>query len=375
MIIQGPICNFGFFPNIRKYTFCSLPYSLARRIFKCEIFRFSTGDGNQRRQHQEHVQLLRDEILNGNFTPVAISASINSNITYTVENDIVSIVIPDGCYISLLDGGHRFAALEALIDLMDEDSINQIANFNIIAIIYLNGDLKKDFCNLQKGLRVDRTHLLSLLEHAKREDEKLTHQSLAIILAEMISSSNTPFYQRIRFDDSSEKNSRKVPLSTLIGEEKSWPSINLTGTAMLLNHYEKPANFAVKVLEQIYNCTKHFPVLSEGFLRVPDKKNMLSLSWIGLLNVVLFRLLYLKRDVDIDSQRLIMKVLASYCTVFPQTGMGRKGIVRWIVLICSVLFEDFDSSLLHYNLPRDLLLILKPRFYSLPPLRKMFRKK
>src|SRR5688500_10203943 len=145
----------------RHYIVVSLPYREARQLFEAKTYSAATNEGQQREGVPFHVKSIRNDIKNGKFTPVTITVAIAvpNNPEIKFDNEF-TLNIAEGQKLPLLDGGHRFAALEELrLDASLQESVD---SYDITAIVVLDGSPKLDFVNLQKGRPVDKAHLHSL---------------------------------------------------------------------------------------------------------------------------------------------------------------------------------------------------------------------
>lgn len=274
--LSGVVHHFGL-KSKRPFIVVTLPFGEARVVFKPDIYRATTGQGEQREQKDTHIRHLRRETLDDNITPAPFTAGLRDQhqkyVTITKQDGrtIAAIDLPEGESIPLTDGGHRNRAWEDLLN----DGTDGVLDFPIVVMVMLEGDTQKDFLNLQKGRPVDPSHILSLKvqagEAGKTEEEK-EELNLAFDTALALSKhANSPFYKQIRFDS---RGLAPLPLSTLCSRGASDCLASLVGLARAgLQHGDgncTPAWLCDVVIEMVKELTRGAPeLLQPGWYLTP----------------------------------------------------------------------------------------------------------
>lgn len=312
-MLSGAVHHFGL-QKKRPFIVLTLPFAEARSIFKPDIYKATTGTGEQREQKDTHVRYLKRETLSDNITPAPFTAGLREHhraFLQTFQKDnrlIASIDLPEGETIPLTDGGHRTTSWEDLVS----DGNNAVLDFPIVIMLMLEGDTQKDFLNLQKGRPVDPSHILSLkiqAGEAGRTEEEREELNLAFDTALALSKhANSPFYKQIRFDS---RGLAPLPLSTLCAKGASDCLASLVGVARAGLHHgnlETPEKLTNLLIGLIRELQREVPdLLQPGWFLTPppDGTKGSATLLLGLTALLIHRADLLNRDKpdfdDIDA--------------------------------------------------------------------------
>jgi hypothetical protein len=372
--ISGKVEEFGLQGKKRKYLVVSLPFKEAKDIFSAERYRAGTGAGEQRELVMTHVKSIRKEIEDGNFTPTSVSVGVRENVeVVNKENGQAEVTICDGVTLPLLDGGHRFAALD-LLYTKDEHK-EDIGNSTVTALVMLDGNTKKDFLNLQKGRPVDKSHIHSLsIEEKLVSSKDVEVLTLAYETAKLLNANEqSPFYKQIRFDSCGVSG---IPIATLSGKGASDIATSLVGGARIALQGGKNAEWLAKCITIAYSFLKE---KSKSLLEVgmklcppPQGTKGSATMLIGVGNLLAFRAIM--RGVEFpevtDVDKLCLSALktldgqikGNFAGPTKRTSMGNFA-------------EDFLADLVnesnnHYGLPKKLIEVLSPSTFAVPVLPK-----
>lgn len=254
----------------RKYgTVQALPFSEVQNFLMAVRFNGQTGKGQQRELIEPHVRKLKKEMETGRFTPTPTSASLApQHRDKLVLNDDGTFVLPVDSEDPLLetDGGHRYAALAALIaDLRtdleratDDEEKSRLARWlaqaeavPVTITVYFDGDPSLDFAALQAGRPVDASHMKSLAVHTGRVADPA--QLLAHKVARLLhTEEGSPFEKSIKFDS---RGVLPLPISTLTGTGSSDIGTSLVGLARVGRSDEggeRDENFLARAVVDAY---------------------------------------------------------------------------------------------------------------------------
>jgi hypothetical protein len=278
----------------RNYIVVTLPFKTAREVLKPNLYTADTGDGEQRQIFPSHVRSIRKDMADDKFTPMPVAAGLNDKLanalTQSVDGSIANLTIDDSTgSLPLIDGGHRFNALEKLVEQGVEDALN----VPITTIIFLDNRNKENFLNAQKGRTVDKAHMLSLQVGAELTNSKIgpflrTALEIAKILNE---DEKSPFHRFVQFD--SRKGIGLLPISTLSAKGGSDLGTSLVGTAKIVQAAGKDAQWGAQAIidafQAINSKAKHLLEVGRPLTPPPGGSRGSATMWIGLGNLLAYR--------------------------------------------------------------------------------------
>jgi hypothetical protein len=271
IVLAGQVREWDFGGKSRKFVDVCLSFAQARQVFKPKLFSALSGHGEQRPQTASQLRTLRGAILGGTYTPTPLAASLRKQHreSMLVDGGSFRLEVSADKPLALTDGGHRMRSLEDILadfrrvaddpgagaDVREHalQAIEQLGRLPISATVYLDGDIQADFLNLQKGVSVDRSHILSLT--ARKEYKECPELSYAIEIAKALHKDpDSPFASRVRFDANS---AAKLPVNTLCAKGSSDLATSLVGLAKLvLSDGPRHAGEAASFVTAAYNAVK-----------------------------------------------------------------------------------------------------------------------
>lgn len=381
MEVVREINKFGVNQPKREYIVVTLPFSEARKYFSTEIYQADTGFGEQRELIESHVKSIKQEIIDDNFTPTSVTVGLRDLqcLSYEPqEQNIVSLKLSEDTTLPLLDGGHRFFALEVLYK--DEKYRKDIGDSAITALIMLNGNTKKDFLNLQKGRPVDKSHIysLSIQENLVKSEESAT-LTLAYDAAKILNEEEkSPFYKQIRFDS---RRVSGIPISTLSSKGASDIATSLVGGAKIAIENQKDAKWYADCIITCFTSLKsHCSELLEPGMKLcppPRGTKGSATMLIGIGNMLAYRII--KRGDNFAIDKDIEALISSAKRTMSEqvrgnfSGSFKRDLMRDFT---KLYFSDICVySELHYGIPIVLIKLLSASTFSLPKLGKNKKKK
>lgn len=165
--LKGDLCEFwlgeGKGSKVQWFV-TNLPYKQVRRVLEVQPYDLIKQTGVQRGTIRNHVNKLKSEMLKGEFTPAGWSGSVLDshlkNLKIDVNKGTVTLIVSERNPLAIIDGGHRYAALEAIRDKADKQLQTALDNLTITVQIYLDPEaVRKNFKNLQAGRPVSKSHM------------------------------------------------------------------------------------------------------------------------------------------------------------------------------------------------------------------------
>lgn len=300
-ILSGKIYDFALNGHLRKYVVLTLPYKTAKTVFVPDKYSSTSEAGEQREIVASHAKKLKAEMLAGRFTPTAIAVGVRETdrMHLNVKDDVLSANFPDGVSLPLLDAGHRFHALELLFKESADSVKKQVEDLPVTALVYLDGDTRQDFLNLQLGRPVDKTHMLSLQVASNLVTGRGSEFfKPALAIAKLLNSAaDSPFHKQIRFDS---RGIAGIPFSTLSAKGASDIATSLIGSAKLLTKFKaEPEWFTQTLISATKALVNHAPAtldIGKPLCPPPNGTKGSSTMLIGVANVFAYRLLATKKD-------------------------------------------------------------------------------
>jgi len=373
--------NFGVSEQyFRKYIVINEKYGVLKKIVSSEKFNALTGCGEQREVVGSHVKKIISEIENGDFTPTAVSCGLRDEQrgTLTFDGNKVSLRLEDGQTIPLLDGGHRLEALRLLSEL--DKYKERVDNCDITCLIYLDGNTKKDFLNLQLGRPVDRSHLHSLTIQEKLSKSK---DSKALFLAYettklLNSNEKSPFYNQVRFDS---LGAAGLPVSSLNGKGASDIACSLVGGARIALKFNKDAKWLSDCVVTAFTYVKaQCPELMNPGMPLcppPNGTKGAATMLVALGNMLAYRVC-LKNSNSPDNSDIEALVLAAKTTFNQAINKNFSGPVKRALIgtFSSKMFAKMLDEKEYWNtIPLGLIELMSVSTFAVPKLEKVKEEK
>ncbi len=169
MELTGKVCEFYFGDKTprRRFMVVTMTYAQIRKFLKHEPYSSLTNTGEQRHRNENHVKRLEKAMRSGTFTPAPWTAGLrewhleNLKINHDTRHAVLKIE-PDNP-LPCLDGGHRWGALDKIYATADVMMKRFLDTCSFAVQILLDpAYVRADFQRLQEGLKMDKSHLLSL---------------------------------------------------------------------------------------------------------------------------------------------------------------------------------------------------------------------
>jgi hypothetical protein len=289
----------------RDYFMQTIPFSEARKYFKCDVFNASNGSGEQRAIRVSHAKKLREELRNGRFVPRTVTVGTrpkHRRDAKRTENDgqtVVTLHLEEGDYLPLTDGGHEFWAIEDLV----KEGVSGALEMPISFICLLDGDPGEDFVNLQKNLPVDKSHMLSIsVRKGSIEGRAGEIRKMAWEVARMVASNDqSPFYKNLRFDS---RGSFAMPVTTICSIGPAEAATSLLGAAAIALSTEDASkdaaflsNCVVESFGVLQNECPDLLACGRVLTPPPDGSKGASTIIVGVASLLAFRLITLGRHL------------------------------------------------------------------------------
>lgn len=309
--ISGPVREFPALNsgNPRRYVLYQTTYGEIKELFQTFTYSAAGNRGEQREQVATHVNKLRRAMEEGDYTPTSFSAALNKTHrdALKIHEGIVSLSIDSDNPLRNIDGGHRFAALSTLCEI--EEYRSKITSIPVDLFIYLDGDAKTDFVNLQAGRTVDRAQQKSMSLSNFDDEEKF-----AFRIAQELNKDNrtgqkrSPLVKMIRFDT---KTKSPIPIQTLLAKG-SEIALSLSGAARICQKYEREMDWYCDLFGQVHHeLETEAPAVLEPtkvLCPPPEGKNVGAKMLVGVVNMVAYRLCLLeRRNMNQDDKALLVK--------------------------------------------------------------------
>jgi hypothetical protein len=234
--------------SARRYAVVTMPYGAASAFIEAVRYNATNGRGEQREIVSAHCKNLVKAMKAGEYTPTPVSANLREShlkaLEMNEERGTFTLTVSDDDPLAQTDGGHRFEALatlrkeatDALKNEKDltpekkeelESFVQQVNDLPVTVTVYLDGDPKRDFVNLQLGRSVDSSHLLAMKIQQKLVDDPAA--KVAFEVAKLLGKTETsPFNRYIRFDS---RGVAPLPIATLCSLNSSDLGTSLVGLA------------------------------------------------------------------------------------------------------------------------------------------------
>lgn len=332
LVIEGTVRVWGITDKKRRYIDFCLPHGQARVRYQSEEFDIQTGKGEQRVIKPAYANRLKREIENATFVPctstVGTRPKHRKRLVFLDQGDhqIARLILADDDHLPLINGGHRFEALEIIRRKWEHIAktskveseraeaarmIQEIDKQPISAIILLDGNTQEDFIHLNITKAVDAAHILSLRVTSNAASQRdVQGLSKAFDTARLLNDNNrSPFYMMIRFDS---QGMAPLPVTSLCQKSDSDLSTSLVGLARLGGLIKmNESALAGLVITCGGHVKKHAPELMANgrILTPPPNGNKASAGMvIGLAIAMLGRLILLgkKQPDESDLTRLLL---------------------------------------------------------------------
>lgn len=284
-----------------KYFITEINYGLLRKYAHTEVYNPETNEGEQRNSKSRHINRLKNEIINENYTPQCFNLSITDlSIANIDDKGNVTIPLYEDNKLVILDGGSRFQALSN-IRSENPDISKTIDMLPVPVIVYLEPNKRKqNFLNLNNGTKVNKSHLQSMqIATGRMSQNKLPIFERAKSLSILLNNNEfSPLNNMISYGNTDETG--KISLSQIITDHKGSLIASLFGSSKILNAIEKSDEWFVDQFSNLYDLIKErTDYLDKGKLLVlpSDGPKGNVANWLSLLNTTLYYL-YLKEQID-----------------------------------------------------------------------------
>lgn len=362
----------------RDYIVINSNWARIRKIVKTDLFKVNEGSGEQRSQKKAHVRKLMKVISTNNFTPTVFYASVRDHHDVSFNKRSATVKIHPEAPLPLIDGGHRYAALE---ELRKESMVTQrkIDNLPVTMMVMLNSTkTAEDFLNLQEGCPVDKNHMLSLKIGYKMIDEKKSGAyTLALDIAKLLHESPvSPLYKMIQFDTLGDA---PLKFSSIATSHASDLATSLFGLAKVAERGKKDAEWAAGIVILTYEHLRdnHKNLLAKGKLLCPppDGSKGGAGLLIGISNLIAYRLIAQERDLPKETD---YKAFDNALSVFDDDVDGNLNITfkrRLMGDFADLLFSDLanaEGSVIatHDGVPISLLVLFSTSAFNVSKLPK-----
>jgi N6-adenosine-specific RNA methylase IME4 len=375
----------------REYIVLTANYGQARRLFQPDLFRVTTGQGEQRAIVPAHVRKLRKEMDSGDYTPTPVSAGLRprhvNNLTFEGEGPTrtATLLVEPGDPLPLIDGGHRLHVLEDLRKEAEqackdpqtreegERTLARLDAVPITTVIHLGGNTQVDFLNLQKGKAVDASHVFSL-KVCSGGGEENRDVKLAYDVAKLLNDNpDSVFHRMVRFSSSSQA---ACPVSTLCSKGSSDLASSLLGLVRA-GEGRSAEWLAFQVVTACKCVEKEAPdLLEEGMLLTPPPNGCRGsyTMLVGLAVALAFRLKLTGEDIASERDRAQL-VEAARTALAHGVGGNFSGPVKRRLLgeFAREFFGDMLHLEKHHGIPVGLIKALSASAFGVPPLPRRSR--
>jgi hypothetical protein len=366
----------------------NLPYCEAKLYIKPVRFNGQTGAGQQRETVEGHVRRLKKEMAAGNFTPTNVSAACSKKHceSLTLKGDgTFQLEVNSEDPLLHTDGGHRFEALNGLIQELKEKSekasakdkerlsrwLEQARNVPVTVTVYFDGDPAQDFVRLQQGRSVDSAHMLSLKLYQTMLGDPAVQMGFEV--AKLLhKQEGSPIHHQVRFDSRGEL---PLPVSTVCSTGASDLGTSLIGLARVGRMGEKArepdwlagvVTAAFKALQKdastLLTAGKVLTPLSDGGTK--GSTTML----IGAGVVLAYRLSVLGHEAPTEEDLSRLVRAAKYALGEPVGGNFSGPTKRKLLGAFAKNFLEDVGGDKHEGLPVGLLRTLSPSTFGVGPL-------
>jgi hypothetical protein len=333
----------------------------------------------------------------GQYTPTPTAANLGKEhckvVSYITQGDgseSFRLELDGRHPLTLTDGGHRLAAIDMLLDEASsrlnaatseperakwQTKVQEINSLPITCTLYLDGNSRHDFVNLQQGRQLDASHLFSLRVRQNLCEDK--EQVLAFEVAQSLhKKDDSPFKKLIRFDS---RGVLPLPVTTLCSRGSSDLATSLVGLAKVgTGRFD--ANRLTEILTVTYRTlkTRAPELLASGKVLTPiaeDGSKGSATMLIGLAVCLAHRAAG-REGGNIDDVTMNELVEAAKETLDKPVDRGFSGPQkRELMRRFAVKFFANDQNPKHQEIPVALLRTLSASAFGVPPLPKEPRAK
>ena len=373
-ILEGRIYEFGL-KKKRRFLCLVLPIQQILKLFSLDHFNGLTGKGEQRPLVDAHAKMLSKEFLNDNFTPSSLTAGLRKSqldklvITKKEGHPWAKLTLDDDEYLPMTDGGHRTTVCKQLAEMGNEAAFL----LPFIVCVNLDGSLKEDFVNLQRGKAVAPTHILAMRVLSDNLPEKdATFLKAAYETAKLLHTDpKSVFEKMIKFDMCGLPG---LPLATICPKSASELATSLVGTARIaLKAGTTPLNpewMASTINRAIASLRKLAPeLLAPGQLLCPPPEGGKGSATmlVGVANMLAFKTLSSGSTKHSEESLVQLATAAQENLAGGIRGNLSSPCKRNLIWQFAKAYfaEDYDQRL-HDGIPVALLNILAPSHFASP---------
>jgi hypothetical protein len=364
-MLVGDIHMWSLNGTTRRYTVVTLPYELASKLFKANVYDAKTGEGEQRKEIATHVKALKRDMLAGQFTPTPVSAGCRpKHLTSVVFNKYqVHLDLDEADPLPLTDGQQRFGALRAIVEEAKKDEnadlLKKVLGLPITVTIHFDSKPAVDFLRLQLGRPVDTAHLLSLkVKEGLVPDKDSSPLKLAMAVAKfMHGSSSSPFHKMVKFDTRGMSN---LPVTTLCARGASDLSVSLMGLVKVgakagIETPEELSDFVTQVVKTLNERAPYLLDTGMPLCPPPDGTRGSATMLIGLATCLAYRV-YEKGNGKVEEEDLAKLVeVAEEVFETPVSGNFSSAFKRDLMKAFATRFFSDLVGPQHEGIPVELL--------------------
>ncbi len=361
----------------RKYININVNFGLLRQFFEPVPYDVFTGQGEQRIATKKRTNKLRKAFSDSEYTPTVFNACVTSLDQVEVDGREVTITLDDTEKLPLLDGNGRLAALLE-IGGDKAETARTVDNQPIPLMIYLEPDKRKDdFINLNVGVNVHKSHLLSMqLDGGRLSDDKQYVYFEARELAKLLHLQPAgPFFDLVSFGA---EESGVLALHVLTTHRKSNLICSLFSTAKILQAASLDREYFVETLKWLWELIqKKTECATKGkLLCIPPNgpKGAASLL-VGAANVWTYYLYVNNRTVpnkkDLTALRGSLEVFNDEVNKELSEQRRRLLMQAFTQNLFHEIAEDPESPVgMHFGIPISLLVVSSASSFGVeaPPL-------
>lgn len=356
----------------RRYVNLDTNFGMVRQYLKPDVYNADNSNGEQREQTEGHVRKLRDAISNKRYTPTSFTATIGYPGQCTVEDGMVTLTLDENNPLTLLDGGHRYCALEN-IAREGVQARRKVDNLPIPLLVLLDPEERKeDFLNLNAGLTINRSHVLNLkLDTGAIDRNKLPYFLTGRELAKLSNNHpKSPFFRMVKFTDAG---SAPIAFSQIVTDRKGDLLGSFFLSAKILEIMGLSNDWFASQFNAVFDLVKNKTCCAEAgkLLAVPPcgPKGCANL-FLNVVNQFIYYL-YLHNRTEPTSRDL--KVLEQSLIMYNQEiggDLGGKRKATAARLFAQSLFNnianDEESNVnTHDGIPISLIVLTSPSCFGI----------
>ncbi len=268
MELRGKIGVVGMKKN-RRFFQTTVKFGEIRHFVERRLYNGATGKGEQRAIVPANVTRLTKAIREDNYTPTSWSLSLKKeHLEAAVIDDSgnITVTVSEDSPVPIMDGGHRDTSYEriyeeiekSLEDASDRSALELIENQDVPLVVYLDGDPKTDFLNLNSGKAIDSAHLLSLqIRRGEVKGQDKDSLKFGLEVAKLMSSDKPEkswLTNYILFDSRKDKAPKlAMPITTVLGRGSSDIACSMVGGARLAIEFDRDAAWLAAVYKTVYD--------------------------------------------------------------------------------------------------------------------------